>query len=57
MEVLANSSLKEKKLKPYLTSMHTNLVAKPPSYWRDKEEGARRMKLDAPSLTLCRKRH
>jgi hypothetical protein len=29
--------------------MHPNLVNKPLRYWRDKEEGARRMKLDAPS--------
>lgn len=61
MEVLVNSSLKENKLKRHLTSKHPNLINKPLSFWKDKIEGVKRMRLDRQStswkIAKCKKPH
>ncbi|KAK3892273.1 hypothetical protein Pcinc_003894 [Petrolisthes cinctipes] len=38
LQVLANESMKENKLKRHLCSVHPNFFEKPLSYWKDKEE-------------------
>ncbi|XP_064412969.1 zinc finger BED domain-containing protein 5-like [Latimeria chalumnae] len=49
MQVLANESLKENKLKRHLNTVHPNFVDKPLSFWKEKEANVKRMRLDAPS--------
>ncbi len=51
LQVLANESMKENKLKRHLHSVHPKFVEKQLSYWKDKEEQTKRSRIDAPSST------